>query len=112
MDPTKEHQCTSDFVQILEIFTKNNMIDVPHPPCFSMFSRLKIKLKGRNFDTIDVTEAESQAVPNTLTKYDFQDAFKNTRNAVKVHTCGRGLLRGRRWPVGAKLVLTRLLFFC
>jgi hypothetical protein len=37
---------------------------------------LKIKLKGRHFDTIDVMEAESQALLNTVTEHDFQDAFK------------------------------------
>jgi hypothetical protein len=37
---------------------------------------LKIKLKGRHFVTIDVIEAESQAVLNTLTEHDFRDAFK------------------------------------
>jgi hypothetical protein len=42
---------------------------------------LKIKLKGRHFDTTEVIEAESQAVLNTLTEHDFQDAFKNCRNA-------------------------------
>jgi hypothetical protein len=36
---------------------------------------LKIKAKGHHFDTVEVTEAESMAVLNTLT--DFQDAFKN-----------------------------------
>jgi hypothetical protein len=36
---------------------------------------LKIKLKGRHFDTIEVIEAESQAVLNTLTEHDFQDEF-------------------------------------
>jgi hypothetical protein len=36
----------------------------PHPPCFSLFPRLKIKLKGCHFDTFKVTEAESQAVLN------------------------------------------------
>jgi hypothetical protein len=41
---------------------------------------LKIKLKGSHFDTIEVIKAESQAVLNTLTKYDFQDAFKNDRS--------------------------------
>jgi hypothetical protein len=35
-----------------------------------------IKLKGRHFDTTEVIEAESQAVLNTLTEHDFQDAFK------------------------------------
>jgi heme-degrading monooxygenase HmoA len=37
---------------------------------------LKTKLKGRHFDTIEVIEAESQGVLNTLTEYDSQDAFK------------------------------------
>jgi hypothetical protein len=36
---------------------------------------LKIKIKGCHFDTIGVIEAESQAVLNTLTEHDFQDAF-------------------------------------
>jgi hypothetical protein len=42
---------------------------------------LKIKLKGRHFDTTEVMEAESQAVLNSLTEHDFQDAFKNGRSA-------------------------------
>jgi hypothetical protein len=37
---------------------------------------LKIKLKQRHFDTIEVIEAESQTVLNTITEHDFQDAFK------------------------------------
>jgi hypothetical protein len=60
------------------------MTVVPHPPyspdlapCdFSLYPRLKIKLKGCRFDTTEVIKAESQAVPNTLTEHDFQDAFK------------------------------------
>jgi hypothetical protein len=35
-----------------------------------------MKLKGHHFDTTEVIEAESQAVLNTLTEYDFWDAFK------------------------------------
>jgi hypothetical protein len=41
-----------------------------------LFSRLKIKLKGHHFDIIEEIEAESQAMLNTLTEHDFQDAFK------------------------------------
>jgi hypothetical protein len=41
-----------------------------------LFPQLKIKLKGRHFDTTEVLEAESQAVLNTLTAHNFQDAFK------------------------------------
>jgi hypothetical protein len=37
---------------------------------------LKIKLKGRRFDTIEVIKAESEALLNTLTEHYFQDAFK------------------------------------
>jgi hypothetical protein len=37
---------------------------------------MKIKLKGRHFDTTDVIEAESKAVLKTLIEHDFQAAFK------------------------------------
>jgi hypothetical protein len=46
-------------------------------PCnFSLFPRLKIKLKGCPFDTIEVIAAETQVVLNILAEHDFQDAFK------------------------------------
>jgi hypothetical protein len=41
---------------------------------------LKIKLKRRHFDRIQVIEAESQAVSNTLTEHEFQEALKNVRS--------------------------------
>jgi hypothetical protein len=37
---------------------------------------VKIKLNGCHFDTVEVVEAESQAVLNVLTEHDFQNAFK------------------------------------
>jgi hypothetical protein len=43
-------------------FFKNNLTVVPHPPHFPMFPRLKIKLKVRHFDTIEIIEAESQVI--------------------------------------------------
>jgi hypothetical protein len=43
---------------------------VPIHPTF-LFLRLKIKLKGRHFNKIEVIEADPQAVPNTLTEHDF-----------------------------------------
>jgi hypothetical protein len=55
---------------------KNNITLVHHPTYFSLFPRLKIKLKGYHFDTIEAMESESEAVLNTLTEHDFQDAFK------------------------------------
>jgi hypothetical protein len=48
---------------------KNNMSVVPCPPYSSLFSRFKIKLKGRHFDTVEVTEAESLAVLKTSLRF-------------------------------------------
>jgi hypothetical protein len=58
-----------------KLLTKNNMTVVPHTPYFSV-SSIEYKLKGCNFDTTDMIEAESQAVLQTLTEHDFQDTFK------------------------------------
>jgi hypothetical protein len=55
-----------------EILTRNYMTFVPHPRYFSPFPRLKY----RHFDPIEVIEAESQALLNTLTEHHFQDALK------------------------------------
>jgi hypothetical protein len=67
------------------------MAVIPHPPyspdlapCdFFLFPKMKFKLKGRRFDTIEEIQAESQRVLDTLTDKDLQqEAFQN---------------RGRRW---------------
>jgi hypothetical protein len=71
------------------------MTVVLHPSYFSLFPRLKTKQKGHHFDTTEVIEAELQAVLNTLTEQDLQDALKKMARALgTVHTCRRGLLRG------------------
>jgi hypothetical protein len=49
---------------------------VPYPLYFSIFPRLKLKLTGPHIDTTEVIETELQAVLNTFTEYDFQDAFQ------------------------------------
>jgi hypothetical protein len=59
-----------------ELLTKYNMTVVLHPPYFSLFPHLKIKLNGRHFHTIELIEALSQVMLNTLTEHDFQDAFE------------------------------------
>jgi hypothetical protein len=41
-----------------QFLTKNNMTVVPHAPYFSLFSQLRIKLKGRHFGTVEVIETE------------------------------------------------------
>jgi hypothetical protein len=66
---------------------------------------LKIKLKGRYFDTIDVIKAELQAMLKTLTEHDFQDAFKSGRSTGNYAYTRKATTS--RWPVGLKLVLTR-----
>jgi hypothetical protein len=58
-------------------------------------SSIEDKLKGRHFVTIEVTEADSQAVLNALTEHHFQDAFKKMAEELgTVRTRGRELLRG------------------
>jgi predicted helicase len=53
---------------------------------------LKVKLRGR---TIEVIETETQAVLNTLTEHDFQNALKKMAEALgTAHTRERGQLRG------------------
>jgi hypothetical protein len=55
------------------MLTKDNITVVPKSPCFSLFSRLKIKLKSIHSE---VTEIESLVVHNILREHDFPDAFK------------------------------------
>jgi hypothetical protein len=77
------------------------MAVIPHPPyppdlapCdFFLFPKMKLKLKGRRFDTIDEIQAESQTVLDTLTLKDFLEAIKMEK-VGPVSTCGRELLRG------------------
>jgi hypothetical protein len=66
-----------------EYFIKSKMTVFPHPLYLSLFLRLKIKLKVRHFDTTEVVEEESQAVLNTLTEHDLQDAFKKMVEALE-----------------------------
>ena len=40
---------------------------------------MKLKLKGRRFDTIEEIQAETPKVFNTLTEKDFQEAFQKCR---------------------------------
>jgi hypothetical protein len=42
-------------------------------PCeFFLFPRLKVKLKGRHFDTTEVIEVETKAALNMLTEHDIR----------------------------------------
>jgi len=65
--------------------TYNNVTVVPHTPYlpdlapsyFFLFPKLKMKLKGQRFQTVEEIQAESQAVLNTLRENGFQECFKN-----------------------------------
>jgi hypothetical protein len=67
------------------IFYQNQHDSRPQQHYFSVYLRLKI---------IEVIEAESQAVLNTVTEHDYQDPFKMAEALGTVHTRGRGLLGG------------------
>jgi hypothetical protein len=43
---------------------------------FFVFPKMKLKLKGRRFDTIEEIQAESQRVLHTPAEKDFQEAFQ------------------------------------
>jgi transposase len=63
------------------------MAVIPHPPyspdlapCnFFLFPKMKLKLKGRRFYTIEEIQAESQRVLDTQTEKDFQEALQKWR---------------------------------
>jgi hypothetical protein len=84
------------------------MTVVPHSSYFSLFPWLKIELKGRRFDTIEVIKEESPAVLKTFIEHDFQNEFNIRAAEVVVHTRRRRLLPGRWWPVGPKLVFDQM----
>jgi hypothetical protein len=63
------------------------MAVIPHPPYssdlapydFFLFSKNKLQLKRRRFDTIEGIQAESHRVLDTLTEKDFQEVFQKLR---------------------------------
>jgi hypothetical protein len=83
--------------------------DCRPPPPYSSVSPIEDKTeKGCHFDIIKVIKAELQAVHNTLTEHNFQDAFNKMAEALgMVHTRRRGLLRERWWRPVQSLFLTR-----
>jgi hypothetical protein len=70
--------------------TKRKMTVFPHSPYFTLFPRMKIKLKSLQFDTIEVKQAASHTVLNTLTEHDFRHGFKNGRSRGNVPYARKG----------------------
>jgi hypothetical protein len=63
-----------------EFLTIKNMVIVPYhpyPPCdFALFPKLKMKLKGRRFETVSDIQRESQAVLDSIKENDLHGAFE------------------------------------
>jgi histone-lysine N-methyltransferase SETMAR len=74
-----------------EFVTNNNMVIVPHPPyspdlvpCdFALFPKLKMKLKGRRFETVSDNQRESQAVLESMKENDFHGALKHEKKTME-----------------------------
>jgi len=45
-----------------------------------MFPKMKLRLKGRRFTSIEEVQAESHQIPNTLTSADFYECFQKWQN--------------------------------
>jgi hypothetical protein len=98
---TKPPSHTSVLTQ--QFLAKNKIAVILHPlyspdlaPCdFFLFSKLKLKLKGRRFDTIAYIQAELQRVLDTLIEKDFQEAFQKWRRR-----CDRCLHAGENYFEG------------
>jgi hypothetical protein len=81
-----------------EFVTNNNMVIDPHPsyspdlaPCdFALFPKLKMKLKGRRFETVSDMQRESQAVPDSIKENHFHSAFEVWRKRWDDCICSQG----------------------
>ena len=73
---------------VREFLTKNNMTTVPYPayspnlsPCdFYLFPKMKLRLNGRCFVSIEEIQAELQQVLNMLMPADFNECFQKWQN--------------------------------
>ncbi|UYV80921.1 SETMAR [Cordylochernes scorpioides] len=72
---------------VLQFLAKHSTIQIPHPPYspdlatndFFLYLKLKMKLKGRKFDNVDMIQAESKATLRNLSKNDFISCFDNRK---------------------------------
>jgi len=83
---TNDNAPSHTFVLTQQFLVKNKISVIPQlpyspdlAPCdFFLFPKMKLKLKGRQFDIEDI-QAESQRVLDTLKEKDFQEAFQKWR---------------------------------
>jgi hypothetical protein len=57
---------------------------------FFLFPKMKMKLKGRRFDTVEEIQAELQKLLNTLTQRDFQNSFRSWHKRWDRCVCSQG----------------------
>ncbi|UYV70839.1 hypothetical protein LAZ67_8000800 [Cordylochernes scorpioides] len=70
---------------VLQFLAKHSTIQILHPPYspdlapndFFLYPKLKMNLKGRKFDNVDMIQAESKATLRNLSKSDFISCFDN-----------------------------------
>jgi hypothetical protein len=86
-------------VKTTEFLTNNNnMVIVPHPsylpdlvPCdYTLFPKLKMKLKGRHFETVSDIWRESQAVLDSIKENEFHGAFETWKKRWGHYICSQG----------------------
>jgi histone-lysine N-methyltransferase SETMAR len=78
------------------------MAVIPHPPYspdlslydFFLFAKIKLKLKGHRFGTIEEIQAESQRVFDTVTEMEFQEAFQKWRRSDRFMYAGGNYFKG------------------
>jgi hypothetical protein len=58
--PSSRQRTCPYIPEATEFVTNNNMVIIPHPP------KLKMKLKGRRFETVSNIQRELQAVLNSI----------------------------------------------
>jgi hypothetical protein len=74
------------------------MVITPQPPywpdltpCdFALFPKLKMKLKGRHFETVSDIQRESQAVLDSIKENDFHSAFEAWKKHWDRCICSQG----------------------
>jgi hypothetical protein len=81
-----------------EFLTNSDMVIVPHPPysldlapCdFTLFPKLKMKLKRGRFETVFDIQRESQAVLDSIQDNDFHRAFEAWKKRWDRRLCFQG----------------------
>jgi hypothetical protein len=82
--PHHDNPLAHTSLKTAEFVTNNNMVIVPYPPyspyitpCdFALFPKLKMKLKGRRFETVSDIQRETQVVLDSIKENDFHGAFE------------------------------------